>query len=720
MSKDRPCSVLLSSLLILSLLAPLLVSVAITSVVTVEASPSENWVVVSHSPQIKDYAVAVVGAGENIYIANSRTTAGAEYFMRYNTITGIWNYLSVPPVYFSFKNGVDLAWDNGNYIYALLGASYSDIDAGGRFYFYRYSISDNSWTKLENTPHTCGAGDAIYFVPGWVMDVDNDNFLYAILGSGKPSGSQFHRFSVASGSWSTALSFPWNKTDDGCSLVWTGDNYLYALRGEWQETTPCYDFWRYNIIGGTWENRENIPAYPHGELGGEPGEGGVGDGGSLVWVGGSHSNYIYALSGNQCYPEPIWDNRFYRYTISTNSWERLADLPAGVGYQNGPRLGFANDSIYCWRGCNNDNVLWAYTVKNEGSPTRPVLISPENNTSTSDNTPTFVWTRGSNADNHRIEVDNDSNFSSPIDNVVVASPNDNTWTKPSPGYANGTYYWRVWARNSYGENVSENTWQFTVVSIDVSIDPEYLSGSPGDTLNYTVTVTNTGAENDNFDLKVSDSENWGLTLSENLLEIPAGENRQTTLSVTIPENAVPCTEDKITVVATSRADNTVKDNDTCITHAIAAQVNLVAGWNLVGFTGVGENDTPDKLFSGLTYTMYYWEAPYGPYNEPNYSAPVEDNRGYWVKVNQDKTVWTSGTSPDNRTIYLVAGWNLVHFPLTSENTTPDNLFAGLSYTMYYWEAPYGPYNEPPHNQPVKLGVGYWVYLNVDKTITVPL
>jgi len=35
--------------------------------------------------------------------------------------------------------------------------------------------------------------------------------------------------------------------------------------------------------------------------------------------------------------------------------------------------------------------------------------------------------------------------------------------------------------------------------------------------------------------------------------------------------------------------------------------------------------------------MYYWDAPYGPYKEPDRTKPVEDNRGYWVKENQ---IWS--------------------------------------------------------------------------------
>ncbi|MBS7621530.1 hypothetical protein KEJ32_05405, partial [Candidatus Bathyarchaeota archaeon] len=92
----------------------------------------------------------------------------------------------------------------------------------------------------------------------------------------------------------------------------------------------------------------SIPAYPH-----SGGVGGVGDGGSLLYVGfwmPNQKDYIYALSGNQAYPEPIPDNRTYRYTISTNSWERLADLPFGIGYYVGCRLGYADGHIYAWQG----------------------------------------------------------------------------------------------------------------------------------------------------------------------------------------------------------------------------------------------------------------------------------------------------------------------------------------------------------------------------------
>jgi len=70
---------------------------------------------------------------------------------------------------------------------------------------------------------------------------------------------------------------------------------------------------------------------------------------------------------------------------------------------------------------------------------------------------------------------------------------------------------------------------------------------------------------------------------------------------------------------------------------VGFQLNMVAGWNLVGFTGVNENDTPKNMLPA-GYTMYYWTAPYGPYESPAGNRPVQLGVGYWVKLNQDHSV----------------------------------------------------------------------------------
>ena len=104
--------------------------------------------------------------------------------------------------------------------------------------------------------------------------------------------------------------------------------------------------------------------------------------------------------------------------------------------------------------------------------------------------------------------------------------------------------------------------------VGVEISPHYQDGIPGSVLNYSVKVTNRGENADSYILTVSDNLVWNPTLSDNTLEnVAPGENKTTTLTITIPENAMHCTGDNITVTATSMENAEVADNESCIAHA---------------------------------------------------------------------------------------------------------------------------------------------------------
>jgi len=115
------------------------------------------------------------------------------------------------------------------------------------------------------------------------------------------------------------------------------------------------------------------------------------------------------------------------------------------------------------------------------------------------------------------------------------------------------------------------------LGVAVSISPTYQGGVPGATLVYIITVKNTGDLMDSYTLTVGDNSGWGLTLSENTLTIPAGENRTVTLSVAIPFGEV-CTFDNILVTAPSMADNAVMDTDECFAHLGRAKLGLYIKW----------------------------------------------------------------------------------------------------------------------------------------------
>jgi hypothetical protein len=105
----------------------------------------------------------------------------------------------------------------------------------------------------------------------------------------------------------------------------------------------------------------------------------------------------------------------------------------------------------------------------------PALLSPENGRWTNDNTPFFDWTAVSGADSYQILVDNDSSFTSPEINDF---PTFDNYT-PTVELPEGTYYWKVRARNTgTGESSDWSaTWMF---GVDLAPPPAPSLLSPGD------------------------------------------------------------------------------------------------------------------------------------------------------------------------------------------------------------------------------------------------
>jgi hypothetical protein len=110
--------------------------------------------------------------------------------------------------------------------------------------------------------------------------------------------------------------------------------------------------------------------------------------------------------------------------------------------------------------------------------------------------------------------------------------------------------------------------------VEVSVSPSESSALPGENVIFEVMVKNTGSTSDNYLLESVDNSGWTLELENNVLEVPAGGNRTTTLTVTIPENAEPGADDSIIVTATAQENENISDNDSCIAHATAPRAEL--------------------------------------------------------------------------------------------------------------------------------------------------
>ena len=87
-----------------------------------------------------------------------------------------------------------------------------------------------------------------------------------------------------------------------------------------------------------------------------------------------------------------------------------------------------------------------------------------------------------------------------------------------------------------GENIPPENIE-NIPGVDVSISPGSQSGSPGGTLDYTVTVTNTGSGSDTYSLSATDTAGWTLNIPSTVGPLSPGASNTVTLRVAVPGDA---------------------------------------------------------------------------------------------------------------------------------------------------------------------------------------
>jgi len=217
-------------------------------------------------------------------------------------------------------------------------------------------------------------------------------------------------------------------------------------------------------------------------------------------------------------------------------------------------------------------------------------------------------------------------------------------------------------------------------AVSISISPTYKSGLPGENVTFLVNVANTGNLDDNYSLKVIDNVGWGLSVLPTVISVASGSSGEATLTVTIPDNAIGCTQDNITVIATSQTDNTVSDSDSCITHVPVirdvevsieprSQLGLI-GRNVV-FTvtvknlgNIWENyqlENNDDASWALKLDNDYLEIPNNENRETKLTVSVPDNENLFCTTDNIIVVATAVdnaevTDSDTVTVHAVPPW----------------------------------------------------------------
>jgi uncharacterized membrane protein len=106
-----------------------------------------------------------------------------------------------------------------------------------------------------------------------------------------------------------------------------------------------------------------------------------------------------------------------------------------------------------------------------------------------------------------------------------------------------------------------------VYGVTLSPESDLMSGDPGEMVEYTLQLTNTGSITDTFDLTYEGL--WEVTIPVTTFVLAAGEGADVVVQVTIPADAMGGDSDMATVTATSGEDETVSDSSELTTTANA-------------------------------------------------------------------------------------------------------------------------------------------------------
>lgn len=159
----------------------------------------------------------------------------------------------------------------------------------------------------------------------------------------------------------------------------------------------------------------------------------------------------------------------YGYRTPGNQWRTVMSYAPGTrvayfsnpnvtfqGFPMGVPIGQANPCFNAQAINNNANTIAAWRTLFTVPPGTFTLETPADGSTTSDRTPDFAWAGATDTDYYRLEVDNDSNFSSP--EMLLEPLTTNSYSPVAappivlqPGV---TYFWRVTAVNPLGSQSS--------------------------------------------------------------------------------------------------------------------------------------------------------------------------------------------------------------------------------------------------------------------------
>jgi hypothetical protein len=166
-------------------------------------------------------------------------------------------------------------------------------------------------------------------------------------------------------------------------------------------------------------------------------------------------------------------------------------------------------------------------------------------------------------------------------------------------------------------------------------------------------------------------------------------------------------------------------NNTYVNNNNITQIiQLNPGWNLISLGVVPSNKSIDYIIRDIKSKVIVINSfdngalTYDP-QLPDFSdlQEIDQNHGYWIKMNSSANLTVVGTAISNKTINLVNNWNLISY-MCSYNKNVTDVFSGIMNKVIVINGfdngvqTYDP-QLPDFSdlQEMKPRYGYWVKLN---------
>ncbi len=282
---------------------------------------------------------------------------------------------------------------------------------------------------------------------------------------------------------------------------------------------------------------------------------------------------------------------------------------------------------------------------------------------------------------------------------ITVSVNPNTSTQPRDGEV------RISSDNEIILRIPIIQTGDTMLAIKSITPNDTQTVNPGNSVTYTITV-----QNQNGNLINGANVRVNNQVTEQTDSVKTDEQGLTKYILSVP----PSTPDslyKLRFVA-SKPGYDGSDSDTTIAVRVKSKLYTViidygSGWQITGIPVDIIANSPDSLFKNIIPATIYGFSD--RYVIPDAIIP---GKGYWMRFKNDTSITFIGPKLSKADWKLKKGWNMVSGPSTKTPFIVSDYNPPIQSIWGYD----GGYQQADTLVP---GYGYWVYSNIDSTVTVP-